>query len=150
MNEEPSFELAEITAFTGSASWRLKGRHLRFRGKRGDGSSLPPVQPIPVSNEQLRRFENSLQFLDVWSWKPEYDPIECGYAVCDAMSWSFNAKFAERKCASKGTNAYPSLAAVDEVTLEAERYAFLVFAFRYSFGITEDNLPGSRDWEFKA
>ena len=135
LTRESSFELIEHHAFTGSFSWRLKGNHIRFRGRNSADDPLPACQPIPARNEQIERLVAALDFLRVWEWRTDYNPMECGHTVCDGMSWSFKASIAGRECKSGGGNAYPSFADPTKSSMEPERYAFLVFALRSTFGI---------------
>ena len=137
MHAESKFELIEEAAFTGTTSLRLKGNHIKFRGTKGDGEPLPARNPIPARNEQIDRLVAALDFLDVWNWKSNYHPIECGYTVCDGMSWSFSASIGGRECKSGGSNAFPSFLDVHKASLDAERYAFLVYAIRSTFAIDE-------------
>ena len=135
VSEKRSFELAEDATFIGTTSWRLKRNHIRFRGTNGEGNPLPAVQPIAASEIQIARFVAALDFLDVWSWKDSYNPEECGYTVCDGMSWSFKASIDGKVCNSSGSNAYPSFSDPQVASLDSERYGFLVFAFQSSFAI---------------
>lgn len=145
MASDATFELIEDAAFSGTTSIRLKGNHIRFRRRNGDDQPLAPLPPIPVRNEQIETLIAALDFLDVWNWKPTYDPIECGCTVCDGMSWLFKAKIAGRECEAGGANAYPSFADTTKASLKVERYAFLVFAIRSVFAIDEHErlAPGN-------
>ena len=91
MPNDPSFELIEDAAFTGSLSWRLKGNHIHFRGRNGNGAPLSPRRPVPARDKQIGKFVAALDFLQVWDWKSDYNPVECGDTVCDGMTWSFTA-----------------------------------------------------------
>ena len=137
LHAESKFELIEEAAFTGTTSVRLKGNHIKFRGTNGEGDPLPARQPIPAANEQIDRLVAALDFLDVWNWKSHYDPVECGYTVFDGMSWSFSASIGGRECKTAGSNAFPSFLDAQEASLDAERYAFLVYAIRSTFAIDE-------------
>ena len=53
------------------------------------------------------------------------------------MSWSFSASIGGRECKSGGSNAFPSFLDVQKASLDAERYAFLVYAIRSTFAIDE-------------
>jgi hypothetical protein len=122
------FEHYESRTFTSRFLWRLEGKQIRFRGENGVGQPFPPLEPIPVDNKQIVKFVAALDLLDVWSWKPNYDPSECGYSVCDGMSWSFKASIGDRGCSAGGDNAYPSFADHQKASLDSERYALLVVA----------------------
>lgn len=135
MTPESSLELIENHTFVGSFSWRLKGNHIRFRGRDSENQPLPACQPIPARVEQVERLVETLDFLRVWDWKADYDPIDCGYTVCDGMFWSFKASIAGRECKSGGDNAFPSFADPTKTSIDPERYSFLVFALRSTFGI---------------
>lgn len=137
MHADSKFELIEEAAFSGTTSLRLKGNHIKFRATNGNGNPLPARQPIPARNKQIDRLVAALDFLDVWNWKPNYDPIECGYTVGDGMSWSFSASIGGRECKTGGTNAFPSFLNPQTASLDTERYAFLVFAIRSAFSIDE-------------
>src|SRR5690242_3620227 len=83
MPSDPSFELIERGAFGDSRSWRLKESQIRFRGRISENVPMPAVQPIPAHNEQIARFVSALDFLGVWDWRADYNPMECGYCVDD-------------------------------------------------------------------
>ena len=85
MNDGQMFELSEDHAFTGRKTLGLKQNHIKFRGFNGD------VSPIVVRNDQIEQFKEVLDFLDVWDWKPNYDPEDSGSLVLDGKSWSFTA-----------------------------------------------------------
>ncbi|MEO1530189.1 MAG: hypothetical protein AAFX06_32770 [Planctomycetota bacterium] len=135
MQPDPWFELTEQHAFTGSTSWRLKGGHICFRGRNSSDERLPAVQPIPAAKERIDDFIKSLDFLDVWRWRRNYSPDECGFVVMDGMSWTFTGSIGGREIDAGGSNAYPSFADVAVPSLESERYTFLLFALHRSFGI---------------
>ena len=135
MPSDPWFELREQHAFTGSTSWRLKDGHIRFRGRNGANEALPSTQPISAPNEHVESFIAALDFLDVWNWRPDYRPDECGYVVMDGKSWTFTGSIGGREINAGGGNAYPAFTDASKSALEPERYAFLVFAFYRSFGI---------------
>ena len=139
MPSDPWFELCEQHAFTGSTSWRLKGGHIRFRGRNGSDDPLAAVQPISAPIERIDDFVKTLDFLDVWNWRADYSPDECGFVVMDGMSWTFAGSIGGRDINAGGGNAYPSFDDVAKSSLDADRYALLVFAFHRSFGIP---LPG--------
>ena len=135
MPSDPWFELCEQHAFTGSTSWRLKGGHIRFRGRNGSGEPLPAVQPASAPQDRIESFIASLDLLDVWNWRPDYDPEECGDSVIDGMSWTIQGLIGGREINAGGGNAYPSFRDAAASSLDPERYAFLVLAFHRSFGI---------------
>ena len=139
MPSDSWFELCERHAFTGSTSWRLKGGHIRFRGRNSSNEPLPTVQPTPAPNERIDDFVKTLDFLDAWNWRPDYSPDECGFVVMDGMSWTFTGSISGREIDAGGENAYPSFVGVATPSLDAERYALLVFAFHRSFGIPFSN-----------
>ena len=114
MPSDPWFELCEQHAFTGSTSWRLKGGHIRFRGRTNSNEPLPAIQPISPSQERIDDFVKTLDFLDVWHWRPGYTPEECGFVVMDGMSWTFTGSLGGREINAGGDNAYPSFADVAE------------------------------------
>lgn len=137
MYAEAKFCLEEKLVFSGSFSWRLKGNHIRFRGTNGEGVPMAPRQPVPARNIWLDQFVAALDFLDVWNWKPDYDPTECGVTVCDGKSWSFSASIAGKECKTGGYNAFPSFEDVQKTSLKEERYGFLVMAIKSAFEIDE-------------
>ena len=99
MPSDPWFELCEQHAFTGSTSWRLKGGHCHFRGCDSGNEPIPVTQPISAPNDSIESFVKTLDFLDVWNWRPDYSPDECGYVVRDGKSWTFTGEIGGRKIA---------------------------------------------------
>ena len=134
MIDSPIFALSEDHAFTGRKTVRLKQNHIKFRGFNGD------VAPIAARNDQIEAFKEVLDFLDVWTWKSNYDPEECGFAVLDGKTWSFTADLLGCKCESGGSNAYPSLADVSLASLNSQRYDFLVYAIQSVFDLGNIDL----------
>lgn len=134
MDEPLLFELSEDSAFTGRKTLRLKGNYIKFRGFNGD------VSPVVARNDQIAEFKEVLDFLDVWHWKTNYDPEECGMVVLDGKSWSFTANLMDLHCATGGFNAYPSLSNVLVASLNSQRYDFLVFAIQSVFEIDHFDL----------
>jgi hypothetical protein len=139
MNQPLLFELSEDHAFTGRKTLRLKQNHIKFRGFNGD------VSPVPARNSQIAEFKEVLDFLDVWHWKPKYDPEECGMSVLDGKSWSFTANLTDLKCKTGGFNAYPSLSNVDVASLNSQRYDFLVYAIQSVFDLERIDLRKAMD-----
>ena len=135
MPSDPWFEICEQHAFTGSTSWRLKGGHIRYRGRDGRGEPHPAVQPVSAPKERIESFIVTLDFLDAWSWRSDYDPTDCGYVTMDGMSWTLTGSIAGRSINAGGQNAYPSFADASKSFMQHERYAFLVFSFHRSFRI---------------
>lgn len=135
MPSDPWFEISERHAYTGSNSWRLKGGHIHFRGRDSSGNPLPAVLPVSAPKEKIAPFIESLDFLDVWNWRPDYSPTECGYTVMDGMSWTLKGVLGGREINAGGENAYPSLQEIAKSSLESGRYSFLLFTFFRSFGI---------------
>ena len=105
MPSEPWFELCEQHAFTESTSWRLKGNHIRFLGRDGSGESLPAIQPFSAPNERIDYFVKTIDFLDVWNWRADYDPSDFGCVTRDGMSWAFTGSIAGRSIDAGGRNA---------------------------------------------
>ena len=135
MPSDPWFELCEQHAFTGSTSWRLKDGHIRYRGRDGRGEPHPAAQPVSAPKERIESFIAALEFLDVWNWRSDYNPTDCGWVTMDGMSWTFTGSIDGREIDAGGENAYPSFTDAAQTSTAHERYAFLVFAFHRSFGI---------------
>ncbi len=133
MQTDPWFEIREHHTFSGDRSWRLKGGHIRIRDRSNVESHV--TKPITAPRERISYFLASLEFLDVWKWRNDYQPGECGYTVLDGLSWSFNGDIEGRTIRAGGENAYPSFADVRKASLEPERYGFLVFALHNAFGV---------------
>ena len=128
---DPAFELVERHALAGVSSWRLKDGQIRRRG-------CDPGRPggrIEVARERIDQFVAALNLLEVWEWRQDYDPAECGYEVCDGFGWKFTALIDGRTCLAAGANAFPSYADVTKASLDVERYGLLLAAMRQVFGI---------------
>ena len=127
-----AFQLLEEGAFGDVRSWRLKGNYIRF-AHRSRGGPWPARKPVVACNEQIARFVELLNFLEVWDWRTDYSPQECGYEVADGMSWSFTAQLDGRACCAGGWNAYPSFADVKQASLDSQRYLLLVSGMHWIF-----------------
>lgn len=133
MEAESTFELTVHVIFYGSFTWKLDRGLLCYRGT--DGYHDPTMEPIPVSAEQIARFVELLDSLDVWHWKRDYEPEDIGYSVEDGGSWKFETRINGRTCQTAGTNAYPSLDDAAMTSLEPERFGRLLQGFEEIFRI---------------
>lgn len=129
----PSFMLAEQSAFGSSYSWRLKESEIRFRGA-GDFEHLVRRR-IPASEQQIASFFAALDLIQVWDWRPDYDPDDVGVTVDDGSCWSFVASLGSRQCRCGGVNAYPSFGDPKVTTTNRGRFALLHAAMYECFGI---------------
>lgn len=130
---QPSFTLSEQFAFGSEYSWRLKESEIRFRGS-GDYERLV-LRRIPVSDEQIASFFAALELIQVWDWRSDYGPTDCGFTVCDGSAWSFSASFGGRSCRCGGENAYPSFSNAKQTTIDRGRFALLQAAMYDCFRI---------------
>lgn len=128
-----TFTLTEQSAFGSGYSWRLKDSEIRFRGT-GDFERLV-AQRIPASDAQVDEFFSALGLIQVWDWRPDYDPGDVGVTVEDGSSWSFIAFDGERQCRCGGVNAHPSFADHTISTVDRGRFALLHAALYDCFGI---------------
>ncbi|MFO0825818.1 MAG: hypothetical protein U0792_22310 [Gemmataceae bacterium] len=128
-----TFTLTEQHAFGSQYSWRLKESEIRFRGT-GDFERLV-IQRIPASAAQIEEFFSALELLQVWDWRPDYDPSDVNAVVEDGSTWSFVGSDGSRQCRCSGINAYPSLVDPATTTLNRGRFALLRAALYDCFGI---------------
>jgi hypothetical protein len=128
-----TFTLTEQSAFGSQYSWRLKDSEIRFRGA-GEFERLV-TRRIPASDAQVDEFFSSLELIQVWRWRSDYDPRDVGATVEDGSSWSFIASDGERQCRCGGVNAHPSFADHKVTTLDRGRFALLRAALYDCFGI---------------
>lgn len=120
---QPSFTLSEQFAFGSEYTWRLKETEIRFRGS-GDYDRLV-LRRIQASHEQIASFFAAIELIQVWDWRNDYRPTDCGFTVDDGSAWSFSASFAGRSCRCGGANAYPSFSDAKKTTIDRGRFAFL-------------------------
>ncbi len=69
------------------------------------GEEHPPIViEIEPSEDAWREFRAALDRLDVWSWRPQYEP---GESIGGGSSWSFALAWGGAGVESGGWNAYP-------------------------------------------
>lgn len=73
--------------------------------KMGRGSEEQQVVELQPTDEDWSEFLETLDDIDVWSWKKRYE----NPGVCDGTSWSFRIAVDDRKLETSGNNAYPGL-----------------------------------------
>lgn len=142
MSVDLTFELSVHIVFCGSYTWRLEEGELRYCGT----GSLddPAIGTIPVFSEQIAQFTQELDALDVWNWKPVYQPEDLGISVDDGGYWSFKAHLDDRTCQTAGDNAYPSFESAAKTSLESERYGRLVERMQSIFGLPQPQPRNER------
>lgn len=90
---------------------------------------------VPASDAELDEFFAALELIQVWEWRPDYDPRDVGVTVLDGSSWSFIASDGVRQCRCGGVNAHPSFGDHQVTTVDRGRFALLRAALYDCFGI---------------
>jgi hypothetical protein len=93
------------------------------------------LRRIPATKLQVDAFEHAIDLINIWEWRIDYRPEECGWSVLDGSAWSFSAQGKERSHKCGGGNAYPSFADATLAAVNQERFALLVAAFYDAFSI---------------
>jgi hypothetical protein len=116
-------------AFTPSTIVELCGGNLIVSLKSHDGELVAGsrFQATPDASH-WNAFWNALEFLDIWSWKPKYDTLELGVAVCDGQGWQLQVQHAGLSVVSSGVNAYPSFGSPGCASLDEGRFGMFLFA----------------------
>ncbi len=145
MKPHSTFTLTEDRCFGSRFQWRLADGQLQFAGT-DDMRYFHPFRNqfmpcVSFDDAQLLQFRHALDLIDVWNWRPNYDPKDVGCRIDDGFEWEFTASFGDDRCSSRGTNAFPSLNDV-QTTIASEnsgRYGVLIGTFCDIFRIS---IPG--------
>ena len=129
-----SFQLTERNYLGGhSYSWRLKDGEIRFRGS-GRYAGLVNRR-IPADEQQVQALADAFALLDIWAWRPDYDPGDVGMAALDGSRWSFAASFDKHTVDSAGDNAFPSFSDASKTSVTRDRFDLLTAAIYTCFSI---------------
>ena len=96
----PQFFTTSIGGFPGPYyALVLNGDVLEYSS--GDNDPKVAIEP---TIKQWKAFRRSLDNLDVWNWRQDYQPES---VICDGTSWSLDLGWGERHIQSSGSNSYP-------------------------------------------
>ena len=73
--------------------------------KRSTGPGPKPTASATITPtaEQWREFRESLDQLNVWRWRPDYN----NDAIADGTQWRLEIKYADHALKTEGSNDYP-------------------------------------------
>lgn len=114
--------------------------HIEINGAFGNGTTYSTTDgaiEVTRGNERMCRaapglarwcgFWRLCEFLDLWNWKPQYDPADLDVAIRDGEEWTLHIAFDKsRVIRSGGFNAYPSLKSAAKSSLTHDRFGLLL------------------------
>ena len=139
---EPSTDHPEVVELSFGGAFGEQGRYVADGihvyqevgqpRRRSDGSyDYPLKRQVEASptNEQWKKFWNTLKRLEVAHWKQEYSPSDIGMTVNDGIQWRLKISTRTTHLVSEGDNAYPLYSHPEKTTLDNVTFSTLTRAF---------------------
>lgn len=119
MEQSPKQLSVSIGGYTGpSFAIELEGPYIQYTAY-DSGFSDPRTEVIEVTDEQWQAFRTTLDSIDVWTWRSEYEVPE----IVDGTSWSVLIAWEDALIDSSGSNGFPGNPTDDgEPTPEFNRF----------------------------
>jgi hypothetical protein len=115
---------------TESSAWigllydlKIESGEVSFTGSHIYDGRFP--SRFKLRNESNGQIEDGIHLLDIFHWRPIYQPEDVGSTVDDGGSWSLSAIVGDRTVASAGQNAFPSYRSASTTALHEERFGLL-------------------------
>lgn len=118
------FEFEYHQAFCPSTFVEVRGGTLVVSQRAITGETLSGTKfQVSTSDDAWTSFWDAADFLDIWSWKNEYEPMGR-----DGLSWCLRVTFKNRTMDSSGANSYPAYSHPSNSSSDQERFGLFVFA----------------------
>ncbi len=126
VSDRPSaFTFQLIPAFTPTLSVELSGGNLLVSSLDQHGAVISGTrfQATPSADE-WSCFWDAVEFLDVWSWKENYD-LTGGR---DGEAWKLHLEHENKSVTAKGWNGYPAFDSPSKVSGSEDRMGVFLFS----------------------